>query len=453
MSHDVVILGAGVAGLAAAVHLAAAGRRPLVLEAAKTVGGRARSHFHPAFGEALDNGPHVLMGTYRHMLAFLERVGSRHLVWEEGAVAFRFWNRRRGWHALTCPDWPAPWHLMAGLAGLPGLSSREKMVALAVGVGVLGGARHAVAQQSVTQWLHAHHQTGALFERFWQPLCLATLNEPPASASASLFVAVLKRLFFGDRWAARPLLPRVSLSSLIGQPAQRFIQRAGGEVRCGCRVRGLALSGDHLRRIDTSWGEIRHPRAVIVALPPVALARLLPAWSGRTGVTRLHASPIVSVHLTYATTAHLPHRMVGLPQESSQWVFDRGLMALSGASGASGASGEGDRGGRFSAVLSGAYRERTWSRERLIATVHRDLQRVVPELTDLVPCAAQVVKEHRATLAAWPGVCAHRPTTQTPWRNVWMAGDWTRTGLPATLEGAAQSGVEAAQQLLDGGAP
>ena len=437
-SFDVVILGAGVAGLTAAVFLAEAGLKPLVLEAAQTPGGRARSFVSAAFAEELDNGPHLLMGTYHHTLDLLDRLGSRSLLWEEDRVTFTFWSRDWGWHALACPDWPAPWHLLAGLKRFPGFSMQDWLAVMRLGLALSRLECAALEQQSVTQWLQKYRQTDLLFQRIWSPLCLATLNEPPASANAALFAAVLKRVFLSDRFAARPLLSTVPLSQLIAQPAQRFIHQAGGEVRCGCRVLGLEMANDTVQAIHTNRGVVYAPKATIIALPPVALARLLPTWARDRGVTVLQSSPIVSVHLSYSHPCQLPAALIGLPHESSQWIVDRGKIQNSAG-----------HGGRFSAVLSAAYRERSWSSARLIASVHQDMVRLLPDLAAYQPTVARVIKEHRATFAAWPGSTLCRPKTQTPWKQVWLAGDWTHTGLPATLEGATQSGVAAARKTLD----
>ncbi|MBF0462828.1 MAG: FAD-dependent oxidoreductase [Magnetococcales bacterium] len=435
----ILILGAGVAGLSAALHLADAGLQPLVLEAALAPGGRARSRFDPRCQEELDNGPHLLMGAYTHTLHLLSRLGTRHQLLAAATPAFTFWDRTQGWHTLTCPDWPAPWHLLAGLARFAPLSWRDGLTALRLAPALLADLAP-LEQLSVTHWLARQGQGDNICQRLWYPLCLTTLNEPPASANAALFAAVLKRLFLSNRQAATPLLPAVPLSQLLITPAVTAIQQAGGAVRCRCRVQRLIFSGSHLECVQTEQGHWQRPRAVIAALPPAALVRLLPAWAEERQITTLRSAPIVSVHLTYAQPATLPTALVGLPQETSQWLLDRNRAQGMAAHPSN---------GRFSAVLSGAYRERTWPAARLIAAVHADLGRLLPALAARPPAMARVIKEHQATFAAWPGTSACRPASQTPWDNLWLAGDWTATGLPATLEGAIWSGMQAAQKILD----
>ncbi|MBF0162840.1 MAG: FAD-dependent oxidoreductase [Magnetococcales bacterium] len=437
----ILVLGAGVAGLTAALHLADAGQRPVLLEAAKAAGGRARSWFDPACDEELDNGPHLLMGAYTHTLQLLDRLGTRGLLLEEKTPRFTFWDPALGWQSLRCPEWPAPWHLLHALFRFAPLSRPDCWRVMRLLPDLLRQAEH-LEQQSVTQWLARHGQGGEICQRLWYPLCLATLNEPAASANAALFVRVLQRLFLSDRAAARPLLPRRPLSHLFANPARQAILAAGGEVRCQCRVQHLEWSGRTLQALHSSQGVWPRPRAVVIALPHTALARLLPAWAAERQITALHSAPIVSVHLRYPCAATLPVALLGLPLAASQWILDRNrLLPLE--------EQDPRAPGRFSAVLSGAYRECHWSAQHLIDSVHQDLTRLLPALASVRPAAARVVKEPRATFAAWPGCARYRPGSQTPWENVWLAGDWTATGLPATLEGACQSGREAAQKILD----
>ena len=446
---DVWILGGGVAGLTAAVHLAEAGLRPHLLEAAPHPGGRARSFADPAFDAPLDNGPHLLVGAYVQMLDLLTRLGSRADLADPSGNRYDFWEPGRGWTQLQTPEWPGPWHLGGALFGatlLP-LADRLRVLRLAPGLGTGAEDRRDLDGVSATQWLLRHGQTPALFQRLWTPLCLATLNEPPASACAALFIQVLRRMFLSGGDAARPLLSRQPLSRLIAEPARRRIEERGGSVRCGVRVCGLETGRDRLQAIHLRQAgrggppgphTVRRPAAVIAALPHTALTRLLPQWAGERGFDQLQAAPIVSVHLAYAEPVRLPVAMTGLPGASSQWLIDYSHLAETPLTG-----------GRISAVLSAAYREGSWTATRLVETVHGDLTRILPEWRHHPPRAARVVKERRATFAPWPGSARQRPGAETPWRNLWLAGDWTDTGLPATLEGAAVSGARAARKVLD----
>lgn len=439
MGYDVIVLGAGAAGLAAGVSLVLAGYRPLLVEAAKEPGGRARSHVDGELGETVDNGPHLLLGAYRETLALLELLGSRGTLLEAMSPVFNFWTPEQGFHQLACRRWPAPLHLVCGLWNFPALTLADQAAALRLGW-VLNQHRHFrdLERLTVAQWLRRHKQTETLSQRLWGPICLAALNEPPATANAALFATVLKRAFFQSREAALPLLPGRPLSQVLAEPARRFIEERGGWMWCGRRVTGLEREDGRVRRVlfkDESW-EVACP--IIAALPWHDLARLLPEWSVEAGWAHLHASPIVSVYLNYRIPARLPAPLVGVPGRASQWLFDRNLIQAGLASG-----------GRFAAVLSAAYLEVHQSREELAALVHNDLAALLPVLRGQKPEAMQVLKEHRATFSPWPGTTSLRPGPVTPWRNLVLAGDWTATGLPATLEGAVASGNRAARRVAE----
>ncbi|MBF0358462.1 MAG: FAD-dependent oxidoreductase [Magnetococcales bacterium] len=440
--YDVLILGGGLAGLSAGVSLVQAGLRPLVLEAAKKPGGRARSFYDPVFGEVLDNGPHLLIGAYHSTLKLLKQLGSRDLLLEGGRVNYQFWSREGGWHKLNCPDWPAPLHLLAGVLGFSPLSIKDKLAALGLGTAFLV-SRAALENRTVTQWLHAHGQGGQIFQQLWSPLCLAALNEPAGSANAALFAEVLRQAFFRDRSAAKPLLPQAPLTKLIGEPARAFIEKNGGLVLTGQRVKKIALTAKEVVGVSTGMWRFTKPPGVISALPYTSLAALIPRWAESAGFSRLSSAPIVSVHMLYNSPAQLPAPLVGLPFATSQWLFDRSISKNTREGFAPAASGA-----RLSGVMSGAYREVQWSRERLVAAVAEDIASLQPQLPQSRLVAARVIKERRATFSPWPQSSSLRPKAATPWQNMAVAGDWTATDLPATLEGATVSGERAARKIL-----
>lgn len=434
--HDALILGGGLAGLAAGVRLCQLGKKPLVLEAAKTPGGRARSFTDLTFGTSLDNGPHVLLGAYEKTLRLLDLLGTRpHLRRLNG---LDFWTREEGFHRLRPWPLPTPLHLLGGLLRFPPLKGADIRAALRLGRALR--SPDALEEMSVAHWLEAHRQTGEINRRLWHPLCLAALNEPAGSANAALFAAVLKRAFLSDRRAGDLLLPELPLSQLLANPAAAFIAAHGGRVLCRSRVADCRVRDGRLRSFRVNGERVPATVPVIAALPPRAARRLLPKLLPDTP---LQEAPIISVHLRYdidptRPPLRLPAPLTGLPFEASQWLVDYGRL-------------DAEETGRFAAVLSGAYREEHQAPDLLVRTVHTDLARLIPELAApplRLPAAVRVVKERRATFAAWPGSSAHRPGVRTRLDNLVLAGDWTATGLPATLEGAVQSGVTAAEAVF-----
>lgn len=435
--YDVLILGGGVAGLSVAVGVIQAGLRPLLLEVAKQPGGRARSYHDSGFDEVLDNGPHLLIGGYHATLRLLTTLGTARLLHDAAGVNYQFWSRDDGWYRLNCPDWPVPLNLMAGVWGFSPFLLRDRLAALLLGPALLKN-RAILEQQTVTQWLHGHGQSGRLFEYLWAPLCLAALNEPAGSANAALFAEVLSQAFFHDSRAARPLLPTAPLSNLFAKPAQKYIEKNGGKILCGQRVVKIGKTADKVVAVTTDKWQFSNPAAVVSALPYGPLAKLLPQWASVVGFSNLSSAPIVSVHLLYDGFAALPAPLVGLPFESSQWLFQRGIFGQKHNPGKS----------RISGVLSGAYRESSWSRERLVGVVAEDIARLQPALPRSRLLAARVIKERRGTFSPWPQSSSLRPESVSPWKNLFVAGDWTKTNLPATLESAAVSGELAVQKVL-----
>ncbi|MBF0624656.1 MAG: FAD-dependent oxidoreductase [Magnetococcales bacterium] len=435
-ASDCLILGAGAAGLAAAVRMAQAGRRPLVLEAAPRPGGRVSSHADALLGEELDNGPHLLVGACREALDLLAILGTKSLMTAAPGLSLAWWTPGVGHYRLQAPDWPAPGHLLAALWRFPPLSGRDRWSALRLGI-ALARRRVPPPDWTVTQWLQATGQTPTLLRRLWGPLCLAILNEPPASASALLYHAALGRILLGRPEQGAHWLPRTPWSHILAEPARAFVIRQGGAVACRVRAIALECQDGRVTGVVTSRGTIQATGAVISALPERALERLAAPWWRRPGEGAAVESPIISVHLRYTRPARLPAPLVGLPEGVSQWLVERGELSEPTRPG----------GARLSAVISAAYREIHWPSRRLIETVHGEVAALLPQLAASPP-QGRVIRERRATRAAWPDQAATRPGPVTPWSNLWLAGDWTATGLPATIEGAVASGRKAAALAL-----
>ncbi|MBF0425697.1 MAG: FAD-dependent oxidoreductase [Magnetococcales bacterium] len=433
-----IILGAGAAGLAAALHLLRHGHRPLVLEAAKTPGGRLRSFRDPHTGEVFDNGPHLLLGACTETLDLLRQLGSDAHLWRAEAMAFPFFSPQTGGYRLACPAWPAPWHLIAGLLRLPGLTLNDRLRLLAPGYALTTG-KPPLPGETVTQWLQRHRQSTNLLHRLWEPLTLAILNEPPASADAGLLAAVLDRILHGGVEAGRPYVPRVPLSRLLAEPAQTAIERQGGTVRCQTPVRHLEVAGDRVVAVVTATERISVRGAVIAAVPHHVLSRILPAWHPGWPVTPAYA-PIVSIHMRWSQPGGLPVPLVGLPGAMCHWLFDHRRLA----------GQDENQPAHISGVISGAYREVHWPKERLIAQAQREVAALAPGLGQEGSMRGRVVRMVQATLAPWPDIVAARPGPLTPWRNLFLAGDWCATGLPATVESAVISGRQAARQVQGG---
>ncbi len=443
MPYDAVVVGAGFAGLSAAVRLARDDARVLVLDARARLGGRATAFPDRETGELVDNGQHALMGCYRETFAFLRDIGAEDHVHRQPELAVTTIERDGRVSRLRCPSLPSPLHLVAGVFGWSALGWRDKLAVLRM-AGPLRAAQRELARQAhlkgrttdadtVAQWLDRHGQTARLRELLWDPLALAALNQPPEVAAASYFARVLAEMFGPDPTAAAIVLPTRPLHLMYAEPARTFIEARGGQVRTGATARIELRDGGvaEVRVGDETW----QAPAVICAVPWFALNDVL---TGEVGPVRpvldaaraTEPSPIVTVNLWFDRVV-MDEPFVGLPGRMMQWVFDKRAVFGTSAS-------------HLSLVSSGAADVLRWTNPQLIEAALDDLRGALPRVRDAQVIRATVIREPRATFSLAPGQPS-RPGTCTPVRGLYLAGDWIDTGLPATIESAVRSGHLAAE--------
>lgn len=433
----VIVVGGGWAGLAAAVALVERGVSVRLFERRAVLGGRAYSYRAREAGHAVDNGQHLMMGCYEATLGFLKRIGADGLVEEQPQLAVPFFHPERGRAVFRCAAAPSPLHLTLGALRYAHLSRGERIRLLAGGMRVALGYRGG-SSETVAAALAAVGQGRNLRVCFWDPLAIAVLNELPERASADLFAEVLRRVFFARARASRIVFPRTGLSELCAAPAARVIERGGGVIETGPAVRAIAIDGARARGVAVHGRADVAADAVILAVPPPAASVLLPeplrVSSPLRGIAALKAAPIVSVHLWYGQSFDSP-RMAGFLDGPIHWLFTPPMQP--------------ERGRYVTLVASGAHDLIGKPPEEVKAIALRELDRYVPQTRGLALADALVVKEASATYAATPEEQAYRPGTRTAIPNLFLAGDWTDTGLPATLESAVVSGERAAAAALD----
>lgn len=441
-----IVIGGGFAGLAAAVRIAEAGREVLVLEATKAGGGRSRSFHDKVTGREIDNGQHLLMGCYHETLAFLRGIGAPDSAIDfQRNLALTMIKPGGGRIELNCPALPAPLHLAAGLLRMRGLGLVHRAAALRAGLMLRGEVERPDDNETCDAWLRRLGQTRAIRAAFWEPLIWAVLNDDPLVASAAMLIAVIERAFMTTRDASALGVPRRPLSSIYVDRSVDWIRDRGGEVRFAAAARALELDSDgRVRGVTLKSGETLAASEIITAIPPHALLELLPAQAREhlvfRDVARLESSPIVNLWVTLAKPL-LDRPFVGLVASPLHWLWDRDRIEAGRAH----PPGSGDN--LLSVTISGArsfvHDQPEALRELFLGEVARFFPKAKPEIK-----AFRVVKEKRATISHAAGTYQRRPQTVSPIPGLLLAGDWVRTGIPATIESAVQSGHAAAAHAL-----
>ena len=444
MNPDVVVVGAGFAGLSAAARLIKRGARVLVLEARARLGGRATAFADRDTGELVDNGQHVLLGCYTETLAFLRDVGALGNVTFARDLRVTMIDSAGKRSQLVCPALPPPLHLLGGLFEWDALTWSDRMSALRM-AGPLrraqrelrpGATRLAASPgETVAAWLDRNGQSARLCEMLWEPLALAALNQPVDRAAAPPFARVLAEMFGPDRGAAAIVLPAKPLHLMYAEPARAFIERGAGRVRTGVSATIVVRAGAPLA-VEAA-GERWTPRAVVCAVPWFAIGSVLvgdtsPVEDVLQRAQQMSSSPIVTVNLWFDRVV-MEEPFVGLPGRAMQWVFDKRQVFGGDAS-------------HLSLVSSGASPLVDKTNAELIEAAHRELMEAMPQVRAAALVRATVIREPKATFSLAPGE-PRRPDTATRVPGLFLAGDWIDTGLPATIESAVRAGHRAADLI------
>ncbi len=438
---DAIIIGGGFAGLAAGVALAADGVSVTVLEKRPVLGGRAYSYTDAATGETIDNGQHAMMGCYHHMFRFLDRIGASDKLAIQPGLRVAMLDAERGRGVIACPALPNPLHMAAGVLGYRLLDRGDRVRVLVGGLRLLAMKRRRdprLARLTVDAALDLLAQPAATRRAFWHPVAIATLNEDPALASADLLAEVMVRAFFSGKENARFVLARVGLSDLYTVDARRFIEERGGRVETKAHVVGIGVRDGEVTHLELRDGRRLTAPVYVTAVPPQALFPILPLAVRRDvpalgALERLESSPIVSVHVWFDRPV-LTDDFAGFVGTQTHWCFNRDKI-----------TGRDPRGGSYlTFVSSGARALVDLDAEQIVAATLADARRLIPGAAHAVVRHTQVVKEKFATMSPTVEAERLRPPATTPFPNFFLAGDWTATGLPATIESAVESGHRAA---------
>lgn len=407
------VVGAGLAGLAAAVRLADAGVAVTLYESAQHAGGRCRSYFDATLGCRIDNGNHLLMQGNGAAMAYLAAIGAGDTLTGPAEAAYPFLDLATGERWVLRPGrGRLPWWLFDRGRRVPGTSLRDYLAA----------ARLALAQPADTVAAVLDPQS-VMYRRFWRPLTVAALNTRAREASALLLGRVLRESFGRGGAACRPLMPKIGLSESLIEPALAHLRQRGAEIRFVARLRGIEIADGRIAALGFEAGgePVAAGEMVVLAVPAPVAVRLV---RGLDAPDQFRA--IVNAHYRISIGDDAPF-FVGLIGGTAEWVFRKREV--------------------LSVTVSAADRLIDQPAEELSLRLWRDVEQAYGLTPQKMP-PAQIVKERRATFAATPAELARRPKQRTRWPNLALAGDWTDTGLPATIEGAIRSGFAAADEVL-----
>ena len=412
-SGAVHVVGAGLAGLSTAVSLASGARRVTIYEAAAQAGGRCRSYEDARLGCRIDNGNHLLLSGNEATRRYLKATGADNALIGPDRACFPFMDVRNGRRWSFRPGaGRIPWWIFDKRRRVPGAPAWRYLSAL----------RFAFAGPESTV-RETVGNSGVLFERLWEPLAVAALNTSASTGAARLLWPVLRETFARGEAGCRPLVARDGLSEAFVEPALRMLRGKGAAIRFKKRLQGIEYRDGCARelRFGAKTATLEEGDSVVLAVSPAATAALVPGLT-----VPEESNPIVNVHFLLSRPAGLAPELpfLGLIGGTAQWLFVRDRIASVTVSAGS------DLVHETAEVLA----ERTW----------RDVARALALDPKVMP-GYRVVKEKRATIAQTPSQVRRRPATKCGYRNLFLAGDWIDTGLPATIESAIRSGENAAR--------
>lgn len=455
-SPRVLVIGGGLAGLSAACELADAGMCVTLLEKRPFVGGRVFSFRDPRIGMDVDNCQHVVTRACSAFLRFLEKIGARGDLHLQERLRIPFVDPETGVSVLEASDWPMPLHLTPSFLRFKPLGMGDKLRvagALLAMMRMPPEEREAWESQTFGRWLAGMDQTEAAIRKFWGPLVLAVCNGRPELVNAAQAIWVFQEAFLRSPRAGDVGYPRVGLSNLIADRAVHHIRSRAGAVLTGQTAMGMVVEAD---RVTGAFGrEGRHWKAdaVVCALPPRGLIDLIPGVWKQNGffapAAKIEMTSIVGVHLWYDRPV-VPWDFCACLNSEIQWIFNKSRMYGARA----GADGRDQGGPAHSAleylniVLSDGDQYIPLGNESLLNKFDAEVRRLFPAAREANRIHGVVVKEAEATIRVAPGVRANRLPAETPIHGLTLAGEWTDTGWPSTMEGAVRSGVRAAEVAI-----
>ena len=438
-AKHVVVIGGGMAGMAAAVSLASRGIKVTLLEAAAHLGGRARSVAieHNSQIHQLDNGQHIMLGAYSETLKLLANIGVQESdVFLRVPLTLDMRAGKKSAFKLTLPSFlPAPFNQLIGFLFCTGLSWQERIAVILFVLRLKNNNYQLTKDEPLASFLQKNYQSNHVITLLWEPLCLAALNTPIKVASSKVFLNVLRDTFY-HKHSTDFLLPKLDLSQLFSQPITRHLRAHQATVLRNKRVKSITASPNGYTvttKESASKDDSFEASHVIIAMSPVRLRNViadLPKLNHIAEQTdRYEYQPIYTIYLQYQRNITLSAPMLGLTGTLSQWVFDRGILC--------------GQSGLMAVIISAQGKHQRYTQDTLALRVAQELQAAFSQLVK--PLWHKVITEKRATFSC--NVNLPRPASSTLYPNLYLAGDYTYADYPATIEGAVRSGVIAANLI------
>ncbi|MGA7857341.1 MAG: hydroxysqualene dehydroxylase HpnE [Terracidiphilus sp.] len=438
-NKSVTVVGGGVAGMSAACALAEAGFRVQLVERRSYLGGRASSYLHPGVGEVIDNCQHVLFGCCTNLIGFYKRIGvAERIHWTSEMTMIEPGGRR----SPLGPSWlPAPFHGLPKLIAAHAFSFADKL-ALARAFSVLMRPVPPYTTESLGEWLKRNKQTKGALERFWRLVIASALNADLDSIALPYAAKVIRELFMNSAQAGRMGMSTVPLSDLYANAAE-FLAQHGSTVHLNANIQAAEFDEEMSQWSLVASAGILRSDFLLLALPFEGVAKLLPHMPPAEGTEKLSSQiahhehwPICSVHLWFdREITNLDHAV--LLDRELHWMYNKSRLQ----------SGRKCKGSYLELVVSASREFAALPREQAIAKAVSELAEFFPNAASAKLEKAVLVKEMRATFGVPPGIDSARPPAQAPWPNCFLAGDWTATGWPSTMESAARSGHLAAEAV------
>jgi squalene-associated FAD-dependent desaturase len=445
-SQSVLVMGGGLAGLACAAALAESGIKVRLFEKRPHLGGRATSYTLPD-GSEVDNCQHVTLGCCTNLADFYRRAGA------DGKIRFYdrlyFADRQGRRSTMAASVLPPPLHMAPSFLSFGALGLRDKagIAKALVTIACAGGNPPGIDGVTMLDWLHRMRQTPDAIERFWRVVLVSALDEELSRMDAHYGIDVFWKAFLGSRGGYRVGIPSVPLAELY-EGCRDAIVRKGGEVRLRCGVGEIHVRENRFSGAALEDGTEISADACVAAVPHDVLLELLPQAMSEeggmlAGLRHIRMSPITGVHLWFDRMV-MKEPFLALLDHTTQWIFNKSVLYADTEE-----TGDGPATGQYlQLVISASYDLVPRSRQDIIDLCRRELEEVLPTAREAKLQKATVIKEVHATFSPEPGVDRWRPSQKIGVEGVFLAGDWTRTGWPATMEGAVRSGYLAAEATL-----